>query len=358
MDSVAPRTHASSAGEPLRVATLPAEQRGAGRDDVRLLVSDASGHRGMRFRDLGEALTPGDLLVVNDSATLAASLPAVGRIGTFRLNLSTRYGPRWWLAEPRPSHAVPGPLPIGPGDLATVGSRRRVRVRFVAPHPASARLWFVAGETPLEPTVAADGRPIRYGYVDRPQPLAAYQTVFARVPGSAEMPSAARPFSPATLAALERRGVEVATLTLHTGVSSIELEDGARERSVLFGEPFHVGPATAARIDRARRRGSRVVAVGTTVVRALETAYRDGRVHAARGFTRRYLRPGAVRGAVDGLLTGFHEPRSSHLALLEGLAGATLVADAYRAAHAGGYLWHEFGDVHLLLPERTGDTAQ
>ncbi len=339
-------------------AALPAELRGAGRDDVRLLVSSGRGHRGLHFTDLPRALAPGDLLVVNDSATLAASLPAEARLGTFRLNLSTRYGPRLWLAEPRRSHDAPGPLALDPGDLATIGSRRPVRARFVVPYPGSPRLWFVAVDAPLEPTLAADGVPIRYAYLDRPQPLAAYQTVFARVPGSAEMPSAARPFSRATLAALEARGVGVATLTLHTGVSSIEIEPEQVDPAGLYAEPFEVDAATAERIEAAREIGGRVIAVGTTVVRALETAFRQGRVRAASGFTRRYVRPGAVRGAVDGLLTGFHEPRSTHLALLTALAGEALVAEAYRVALGAGYLWHEFGDVHLLLPDRGAEAAQ
>ena len=358
MGSAAPTASVSAVGTGPLPATLPAEVRGAGRDDVRLLLSTGRGHRGLRFSDLPGVLTPGDLLVVNDSATLAASLPAEGRLGVFRLNLSTRYGPRCWLAEPRRSHDAPGPLALEPGDVATIGRRRRVRVRFVAPHPASPRLWFVAAEAPLEPTVSVDGAPIHYAYLERPQPIAAYQTVFARVPGSAEMPSAARPFTPATLAALEARDVGVAALTLHAGVSSIELPPEPSQRSVLYGEPFQVGPATAERIHATRRRGGRVIAVGTTVVRALETAFRHGRVHAARGFTQRFVRPGAVRGAVDGLLTGFHEPRSTHLALLEALAGETLVAEAYRRALADSYLWHEFGDVHLLLPDRRGEAAQ
>ncbi len=339
-------------------ATLPAELRGTGRDAVRLLVTDPHRHRHLRFRDLPQALAPGDLLVVNDSATLPASVPAEGPVGRFRVSLSTRYGPLLWVAEPRRSHAEPGPLPLAAGAIATVGRRHRVRVRFVAPHPGLPRLWFVAADAPLEPVMAADGEPIRYAYLERPQPLEAYQSIFARVPGSAEMPSAARPFTHATLAALQARGVGVSALTLHTGVSSLELEPRQAERTGLYAEPFEVGAATAERIDATRRAGGRVIAVGTTVVRALETAFEGGRVRPMRGFTRRFVRPGAVRGAADGLLTGFHEPRSTHLALLTALAGESLVLDAYRQAQARPYLWHEFGDVHLWLPEREPEAAQ
>ncbi len=354
-------------------ATRPPEQRGTRRDGVRLLLSTPRGHRHHTFRELPSLLEPGDLLVVNDSATLAASLPArraEAPAGSgsdlggerFRLNLSTRYGERLWLAEPRPSATQPGPLP-GPrplpaGERARVGRLGQLGVTFVAPYPGLPRLWFVMPDAPLEPVMALDGEPIRYAYLAEPQPLDAYQTVFARVAGSAEMPSAARPFTPELLAALRRRGVRVATLTLHAGVSSLELPGGAdADEKVLYPEPFAVPAATAAAVRSARRRGSRVVAVGTTVVRALETAAENGEVEAMRGFSRRFVRAGDVRGTVDGLITGLHEPASSHLALLLGLAGQEMVREAYAAAVAGGYLWHEFGDSHLLLWEPQATAA-
>jgi len=333
-------------------ATLPPEQRGSARHDVRLLVSGAHGHRHARFLDLPAVLTQGDLLVVNDSATIPASLPANGPLGRFRLNLSTCYAERLWLAEPRRSHAEPGPLPIVAGSVCLVGTARPVRVRFVAPHPGLPRLWFVASERSLTPTVAADGEPIHYAYLQHPQPLTAYQSLFARLPGSAEMPSAARPFTEAVLVALRERGVEVATVTLHAGVSSLELEPAEPSGVVLYGEPFEVSARAAAQVNATRQAGGRVIAVGTTVVRALETAWASGGVHAMRGFTRRYVHPADVRGAVDGLLTGFHEPASTHLALLTAVAGGDLVREAYREALDRRYLWHEFGDSHLLLPGR------
>ena len=339
-------------------ATRPPEARGLPRDGVRLLVSAPSGHSHHIFRDLPRILRPGDLLVVNDSATLPASLPARPldrrRAGErFLLNLSTRFGERLWLAEPRRSAAEPGPLALRPGDRATAGERTPVTVTFVAPHPGTPRLWFVTPRAPLEPVMAADGVPIRYGYLPEPQPLDAYQTLFARAPGSAEMPSAGRPFTRSLVAGLGAAGVDVATLTLHTGVSSLELPaDAGGGSGSLYAEPFTVPAATAAAVRRARRAGGRVIAVGTTVVRALETAAASGEVRSATGFSRRFVRPGAVRGAVDGLITGFHEPSSSHLALLLGLAGQRMVRGAYAEAVRRGYLWHEFGDSHLLLWER------
>lgn len=347
----APEFHFERPAE--RQATLPPELRGVDRDHVRLLVTrgDAVEHR--RFTDLPSLLDPGDLLVVNDSATLPASLrgslPARLGASSFLLNLSTRYGPRLWLAEPRSSVGLPGSLALLPADEVRLGAAGEVRARMVAPHPGLERLWFVRFAAPVEPWLAQVGRPIRYAHVAEDLPLAAYQTVFARVPGSAEMPSAGRPFTKRVLRALAERSVEVATVTLHAGVSSLEL-DGPIDRATLFAEPFVVPARTVAAVHRCRARRGRVVAVGTTVVRALESATRGDRLRPTRGFTRRFVRPGTFRGSVDGLVTGLHDPGASHLALLHAVVGAPVVRAAYADAVANGYLWHEFGDVHLALP--------
>jgi S-adenosylmethionine:tRNA ribosyltransferase-isomerase len=189
------------------------------------------------------------------------------------------------------------------------------------------------------------GEPIRYGYVSGPFPLAAYQNVYAGEPGSAEMASAGRPFTERLLVRLMVRGIGVAPLTLHTGVSSPELHEPPAP------EPFAVPEPTARLVNGTRRAGGRVVAVGTTVTRALETvADDDGAVHAGRGWTDLVL--GAERRArvVTGLITGLHAPEASHLQLLEAVAGPDPVAAAYRRAVAGGYRWHEFGDSMLFLP--------
>jgi S-adenosylmethionine:tRNA ribosyltransferase-isomerase len=189
------------------------------------------------------------------------------------------------------------------------------------------------------------GRPIRYGYVPAPVALADYQTVFAREPGSAEMPSAGRPFTAGLVVDLVARGVDVAPVTLHTGVSSQEAgEPPQRER-------FAVPPTTARRVNAARAHGARVVAVGTTVTRALESAAGgDGTVRAAAGWTDLVLGPRRPARVVTGLVTGWHPPGASHLDLLEAVAGAELVQQAYDAALRERYLWHEFGDSCLLLP--------
>ncbi len=193
------------------------------------------------------------------------------------------------------------------------------------------------------------GAPIRYGYLAREYPLEEYQTVFGRVPGSAEMPSAARPFTARVVTRLAAAGVGIAPITLHAGVSSLEAGDTGPGGVPLYPEPFEVPFSTVEAIESTRQRGGRVVAVGTTVVRALESASDGCGRRPARGFTRLYLNPDRPSRTVDGLLTGFHEATSTHLALLSSVAGVDRVRRSYRVAVDAGYLGHEFGDSHLIL---------
>ena len=193
--------------------------------------------------------------------------------------------------------------------------------------------------------LARYGQPIRYSYVPQPWPIASYQTVFAEVPGSAEMPSAARPFSAEVITRLVTRGVGIAPFVLHCGVSSPESHEPPA------AEWYRVPPTTAAQVNAARQAGHRVIAVGTTAVRALETVTDPaGIAHPGEGWTELVVTPDRDVRSVDGLITGWHEPGASHLAMLEAVAGADLVAASYTAALAEGYLWHEFGDSHLVLP--------
>lgn len=331
-------------------ASAPPETRGLARDEVRLLVStlhtESAQHRHAHFHQLADFLNEGDLLVVNNSATLAASLPAEAAIGEFMVNLSTYYGDGVWLAEPRWSTSEPGPLPLEPSETIQVAGHA---VRMVGPHPGLPRLWFIQSNVDLKTVMAQSGSPIRYGYVQQPYPLDAYQTLFAEVPGSAEMPSAGRPFSLRLLESLRRRSVQIAPITLHTGVSSLEVESAEVEAHTLYAEPFHVPVATARAVNAARCAGRRVIAVGTTVVRALEAAWDGDQVSPARGFTRAYVHPRRGAHTVDGLITGLHDPLASHLAMLYAVAGQALIRSAYTEAIRHGYLWHEFGDSHLIL---------
>lgn len=333
-------------------ATAPPEARGLGRDEVRLLVARPGDVRHARFRDLPSFLQPGDLVVVNTSATLPAAVDGTraGGRAVVVVHFSSPLGSGEHVVELRTED--------GPARDASAGERVCLAggawLVLEAAYPDAgraegSRLWRArvdAGE-PLEAYLARHGRPIAYGYVRGRWPLSVYQTVFARRAGSAEMPSAGRPFTDALVTELVVRGVAVAPVVLHTGVSSLDADEGPLE------ERFEVPAPTARLVNATRAAGGRVVAVGTTVTRALESATTpDGGVRAARGVTGLVLGPGRPARVVDGLVTGWHAPEASHLLLLEAVAGRDLVQRAYDAALAEGYLWHEFGDSCLLLPQR------
>jgi S-adenosylmethionine:tRNA ribosyltransferase-isomerase len=318
-------------------AREPAEVRGTGRDDVRLLVALGDGRIGhARFGELPELLDPGDLLVINTSATLPAAIPVRG--GDLRLHVSSPWVGGAWLVELREG-----------GKRFTGGEEGDV---LLLPAGGSAvllerdpggRLWLASLRLPpsVPHYLARHGEPIRYSHTERAWPLASYQTVYATEPGSAEMPSAGRAFTPELITQLVAAGIDLAPLVLHTGVSSLE----AGERP--HAERYRVPRFTAQRVNIARR----VIAVGTTVVRALESAVgEDGLVHPREGWTDLVIDADTAIRAVDGLLSGFHDRDSSHLAMLEAIAGRELLERSYEEATRAGYLRHEFGDVHLLLP--------
>lgn len=346
-------------------AREPPESRGIARDAVRMLVSSSHdgsvSHRG--FGSLPSYLLPGDLLVVNNSATLPAAVRALdGRVvhfsgqlpdGCWLVELRVAAGnstePAQDLSSALPGGATPAPTLALPGGATLTLIRRQ-----------TSRLWRARMSVAVRPYLLRHGSPIRYSYAGGDWPLAAYQTVFASVPGSAEMPSAARPFSASLVAALVSRGITIAPVTLHCGVSSLEAGEDP------YPEQFEVPPATARLVNLTRSNGGRVIAAGTTVVRALESAVTDdqadgparaaapavaaARVQPKAGWTSLVVTPKSGVRAVDGLLTGLHEPRSTHLWMLRAFADADLLGRCYAEALARGYLWHEFGDVHLMLP--------
>ena len=327
----------------------PPEARGDGaRDDVRLLVSsrrDGSIVHG-RFGDLPQFLAPGDLVVVNTSATLPAALPATRADGErLELRLSTpardHDSERFWIVELRRGDEPFGGVAADEQFELPGGGTARI----LAPY-AGVRLWLARLDLPL-PLAAyleAHGQPIRYGYVPQRWPLSAYQNVYAVEPGSAEMASAGRPFTAELITELVAGGVLVAPIVLHTGVSSQE----RHERP--YPERYRVPEHTARLVNAVHLWGGRVIATGTTVVRALETvALQDGTVDAGEGWTDLIVTPERGLRTVDGLLSGFHEADASHLDLLSAAAGPELLARSYRAALEGGYRWHEFGDSHLIL---------
>ncbi|WP_433249713.1 S-adenosylmethionine:tRNA ribosyltransferase-isomerase [Streptosporangium sp. CA-135522] len=350
-------------------ANEPPEARGLARDGVRLLVSRGDtgeiGHH--TFADLPGLLRPGDLLVVNNSATL----PAAVRLDRLAVHFSTEREDGSWLVELRRRTG-------GRTDPGSAGADRDPRKRRASagraavstdtadepygggaagewlPLPGGATLRLLERETPrlwrarLDQDVPSYlrryGVPIRYSYVDRDWPLADYQTVFGVRPGSAEMPSAGRPFTAGLVTRLVSYGIGLAPITLHTGVASPEKDEPP------YPERFEVPETTARQVESTLRSGGRVIAVGTTVVRALETAaLADGHVRAAQGWTSHIVTPAAGVRAVSGLITGLHEPRSSHLLMLAAIAGSELLSRSYAAALGESYLWHEFGDTHLII---------
>jgi S-adenosylmethionine:tRNA ribosyltransferase-isomerase len=324
-------------------AREPAEVRGAARDDVRLLVARRGTGRidHARFAELPELLDPGDLLVANTSATIPAAVPVRGSDPALRLHLSSpvpgdEQGA--WLVELRRDGrrfggGRPGLVLRLPAGGAVVLLER---------HDGT-RLWRAALRlpSPVLHYLARHGEPIRYEHARGGWPLASYQTVYATEPGSAEMPSAGRAFTPELVTGLVAAGIDIAPLVLHTGVSSLESGEAPP------AEWYRVPPFTAERIELVRRMGGRVIAVGTTVVRALEARTGEG---AAEGWTDLVIGPGSPVEALDGLLSGFHDADSSHLAMLEAIAGRDLLERSYAEATRAGYLRHEFGDLHLILP--------
>ena len=330
-------------------ATAPPERRGFPRDGVRLMAVRPEEVTHHVFRDLPDLLRPGDLLVVNTSATLPARLDVRRRDGgTVPLHVSTTLDDGDWVVElRRPGNDGPD-LGVEPGSTVDLPGGGALRLLSGHPHPGrGSRLWRARPEPPVaaRAVLSAHGRPITYGYLRGPVTLGDAQNVYATEPGSAENASAGRPFTDRLLVRLMTRGVPVVPVVLHAGVSSPELhEPPAPER-------FAVPEVTARLVEATRRAGARVVAVGTTVTRALESATgEDGVTRPATGWTDLVLGPERPVRAVTGLITGLHAPEASHLRLLEAVAGEELVARGYEAAVAERYLWHEYGDSMLFLP--------
>ena len=329
-------------------AKAPPERRGVARDRVRLMVahrqSGSIEHR--IFDQLTDVLGAGDALVVNTSATIPAALRAIADDGTeLRVHLASPLAEGLWSLEVRTpvygGGTSPGPN-LEPQALALPD---RAVAHLLAKSTRSPRLWIAAleGITDLDRYLHVHGRPIRY--LPGPDwPLSDYQTIFATDPGSSEMPSAGRPFTTQLVTSLVAHGIAILPITLHTGVSSFEDDESPGE------ERFRVPAATAIAINALRSDGGQVIAVGTSVVRALETvARKDGTVQAGKGVTDLVVTPKTGILAVDGLLTGWHEPHSSHLRLLEAFAGKVFLHRVYDEALENRYLWHEFGDELLII---------
>ena len=353
-------------------ASEPPEARGLARDEVRLMVSYRANNRVIhtQFRDLNAYLDAGDLLVINTSGTMNAALQARRSDGTAcELHLSTHLPADLWVVEVRlPAETVTKPfynaeagetLQLPGGATATLHipySRQHVKTVPSPPNTLSfpgiqkkghTRLWIATLQLPfpIHNYLARYGFPIRYGYVKQQWPVSYYQTVYATEPGSAEMPSAGRAFTPELITRLVAHGMRIAPLILHTGVASLE------EHEPPYEEYYRVPLETARLVNAARTAGKRVIAVGTTSVRALESVTDiEGTTHPGEGWTSLVITPQRGLRAVNAMLTGLHEPYATHLAMLEALCGIEHLRITYQEALSEGYLWHEFGDLHLILP--------
>ncbi|KSU60588.1 S-adenosylmethionine tRNA ribosyltransferase [[Bacillus] enclensis] len=325
-------------------ASAPVELTGKSRDEVKLMVLNrkTGSVEHSRFTQLHTQLKRGDVLVVNNSRTIPASLRGTQGSREVEVRLSRKVGSREWDA------LILGPvydarLPITFADgvkafMSGNGSEKPL-----------VRLTFSVEGAGFYDFLYKNGQPIRYEYIDAPWPLDYYQNVYGSVPGSVEMASAGRAFSWKLITKLRAEGIEVVCLQLHAGLSYYG--DDRWPNPVHHPEEYHLPQETADSIRRAKREGNRVIAVGTTVVRALETvaAGHDGNVAAASGVTNLYITKESPLRVVDGLITGLHEPEASHLDLLQAFISRQHLMSAYRTAVAKGYLWHEFGDMNLIL---------
>ena len=335
-------------------AKEPAECRGITRDQVRLMAIDRSTHSVIhtRFNQLADFLRAGDLLVFNSSRTLPAALS--GRVEqnsqAVEVRLAGRLSDDSWMAlllwkqEDAVGESYAG---------MNIDFGRGLSCRLLERDRSIPRLWklsFSESGTRLLDLIYRVGQPIRYSYVAAPWNLDYYQNVYSTAPGSVEMPSAGRPFTWQLLFALRRAGIDAASVMLHAGLSSY-MDDRLDRQHLVSEEEYSIPEATAQKIKLAHTRGRRIVAVGTTVVRALESIaiVTGDDLHAYHGYTRLRLTATHQLRVVDGLLTGLHEPQASHLDLLSAFLPVDVVRTAYQEAIGRNYLWHEFGDLNLIL---------
>ncbi|MCA0173774.1 S-adenosylmethionine:tRNA ribosyltransferase-isomerase [Bacillus sp. RAR_GA_16] len=320
-------------------ANVPPEHRSGCRDDVRMMVLDGEEVRHTQFHELGSFLHEGDVLVFNDSRTLPAELKGVTEKGEkMVIRLARRISDKKWAVIVAEGVAESG---------KTIWFSKSLCALIGKNAGAYDHLSFSKGGTELLNDIYQIGEPIRYEYIHEPWPLEVYQTVYSSAPGSVEMASAGRAFTCKMLFELEALGVNLVYLTLHTGISDL-LQENWSPNPYENWEEYTIPKKTAHTVNKAIKEGRRVIAVGTTVVRALESAF-DTEVNSGKGWTNLYIRSQTKLQAVHGLLTGFHEPEASHLDMLSAFVSKEKLDKAYEIAIQEKYLWHEFGDVNLIL---------
>ena len=328
-----------------RIALRPARPR----DAARMLVVEGSTLADRCVADLADLLRPGDVLVFNDTRVIPAQLE--GRRGHARIGvtLHKRAGLRDWWAFVRNAKRVRD------GDLVNFGNG--VTATATERDAAGAILFAFAGDEPVEVLLERAGRMPLPPYIASKRPTDAddaadYQTMFAREAGAVAAPTAALHFTDAMIAALDARGVSREMLTLHVGAGTflpVKVDDTADHR--MHAEFGRIDQATADRLNAARAAGGRLIAVGTTSLRLIESAAQeDGRIAAFEGDTAIFITPGYRFQAIDGLMTNFHLPRSTLFMLVSALMGLDVMQAAYAHAIAEEYRFYSYGDASLLLP--------
>lgn len=329
---------------------LPAEFYGRRRDDVKLMTIDRRTglYSSSPFVQLSKYLKSGDILVFNDSSLVPSAFAVFdvksGQEGF--LHVGTSWRGKSVLVEPRPK-SFNKLLGEGPRDMVILGGSRRLTLE--ERHSEFSRFfWATTGqsESDLRKMLFRYASPITYDHVPFKLPLEFYRTLFSTNPGSSEFPSAARPFTRSVMDSLTEIGVRTATITLHCNLSPLEPFEFAGADSLLE-ERYTIPENSAEALNRVSSSGGRVIAVGTSVVRALETSYKGGFVPGS-GSTDLFIRPGSEIRSVSGLITGLHDPESSHIEMISTFLDDSLLRSAYATAATLGYEWHEFGDVSLI----------
>jgi len=339
-----------------KVATTPPELRGIARDQVKLMVLDrVSGTtRHTQFFHLPDYLSPGDLVVVNRSAAIPGQLRAKFHGTELLLHLATKLSNVEYIVERRTADGSPYPSSFRHSDLIEIWDpnfeKKITNIRVLCKFHERSRLWVIDSPIDLFHIAKQIGSPIRYGYIVGNYDPTLYRTIFAHCEGSAEMPSASRPFTHDVVKRLVAKGVQIRSLILHTGVSSHEVKTDLSDHPVL-PEWYNIPENTSMAVKAAVAAGRRVIAVGTTVVRALESALdpATGFVQTGSRWTTHLVTPSTPPRVTSGLVTGMHDSMTSHLALLYAFVEPKLLHVAYREAVDNDYLWHEFGDVNLIL---------
>ena len=335
-------------------AKKPPELRGINHDHVRLFVIDRNNRMTYHsaFNHLSDFLRRGDLLIFNSSRTLPASLKTINYKAqqNLEVRLAEHLPDDCWLVlflyqnkNHFHSNLKPGlRIEFASGLSATIIERnihnpRLWKIKFSANGPELINIFYQIG------------KPIHYGYISAPLPLEYFLTVFAKDPVSSEMPSAGRAFTWKMLFDLKNKGIDTAFLTLHTGLSSY-MNGDPNAGQLVAEEEYFISESTADKIETNKARNGRIVAVGTSVVRVLEScAIQTGKVLPGHAYTSPRMTEGHKLKIADGLITGFHEPEASHLDLLSAFLSPSLIKKSYEEAIEKNYLWHEFGDLCLII---------